>query len=188
MTDDLVKNINNNSTKLNYLVLVEQKEGGYTATVWGLPDCQIFATTREEALSQLHSLVSDRLQNVEIVTQQIEAPSSEHPLMKFAGMYKDNPLFDEVVANIEAYRHQLDVAENPWMKIAGKYKDDPQFDDMLADIEAFRRERDAEQKAPSSEHPLMKYAGIFKDDPTFDEVQAYIKQYRRELDAEMEEY
>lgn len=119
------KNITDNLGKIYYSVLVKQKEDGYQATVWRLADWQVFATTKEEALSKLHSLVSDRLQNVEIVNQQIESPSSEHPLMKFAGMYKDNPLFDEVVANIEAYRHQLDVVENPWMKIAGKYKDDP---------------------------------------------------------------
>ncbi|WP_017744174.1 hypothetical protein [Scytonema hofmannii] len=36
-------------------------------------------------------------------------PKSEHPWMKFAGMYKDNSLFDEVVLNIEAYRRELDT-------------------------------------------------------------------------------
>lgn len=109
MTAELVKNKTQNLSKFDYSVLVEQKEGGYTATAWGLPDCQVFAATREEALSKLHSLVNNRLQNVEIITQEIEVPTTEHPLMKFAGMYKDNPLFDEVISNIEAYRRELDA-------------------------------------------------------------------------------
>lgn len=109
MTTDLVKNITEDLNKLDYSVLVEKKEDGYQATVWGLADCRVFAATREEALSKLHQAVNDRLQNVEIVTQKIEKPSPEHPLMKFAGMYKDNPLFDEVISNIEAYRRELDA-------------------------------------------------------------------------------
>jgi hypothetical protein len=39
----------------------------------------------------------------------MEAPKSGHHWMNFAGMYKDNPLFDEVVSNIEAYRRELDM-------------------------------------------------------------------------------
>ncbi|MUG97015.1 type II toxin-antitoxin system HicB family antitoxin [Scytonema sp. UIC 10036] len=109
MTTNLIKNIPDRLSKVNYSVLVEAKEGGYQATVWGLPDCQVFAATRENALLHLHELVIARLQNVEIITQEIEVPKSEHPWMKFAGMYQDNPLFNEVVSNIEAYRRELDT-------------------------------------------------------------------------------
>ncbi|BAY22684.1 hypothetical protein NIES2100_24470 [Calothrix sp. NIES-2100] len=109
MTSNLVKNAANDLSKLNYSVLVEAKEDGYQATVWGLPEFQVFAQTREAALNNLHELVNTRLKNVEIVTQEIEAPKSEHPWMKFAGMYKDNPLFEDVVSNIKAYRRELDA-------------------------------------------------------------------------------
>jgi len=109
MTSNLLKNTVDSSSKLNYSVLVEAKENGYQATVWGLPDCQVFSATREEALKNLHELVNSRFQNVEIVTQEIEAAKSEHPWMKFAGMYQDNPLFNDVLSNIAAYRSELDV-------------------------------------------------------------------------------
>ena len=109
MTSNLLKNTANDLSKLDYSVLVEQKESGYQATVWGLPDCQVFAKTREEALNNLHELVKTRLQNVEIVTQEIEAPKSEHPWMKFAGKYKDDPQFDNMLADIEEYRRTLDA-------------------------------------------------------------------------------
>jgi hypothetical protein len=39
---------------------------------------------------------------------EIVPSNREHPWMKFAGMYEDNPLFDEVLADIEAYRRELD--------------------------------------------------------------------------------
>jgi hypothetical protein len=109
MTSNLLKNTEDSLSKVSYSVLVEAKEGGYQATVWGLPDCQVFSATREEALKNLHELVNSRFQNLEIVTQEIAAAKSEHPWMKFAGMYKDNPLFEDVLSNIEAYRCEVDT-------------------------------------------------------------------------------
>ncbi|MBW4510286.1 MAG: type II toxin-antitoxin system HicB family antitoxin [Scytonematopsis contorta HA4267-MV1] len=109
MTTNLVKNTTDSLSTFNYSVLVEQKEDGYQATVWGQPDLVVFAPTREEALKNLNELVNTRLQNVEIVTVVIEAPKSEHPWMKFAGMFKDDPMFDEVLAHIEEYRRELDA-------------------------------------------------------------------------------
>jgi hypothetical protein len=47
-----------NLSKLNYPVLIEEKEGGYQATVWGLPEFQVFAATREDALNNLHKLMN----------------------------------------------------------------------------------------------------------------------------------
>ncbi|OCQ97661.1 hypothetical protein BCD64_06065 [Nostoc sp. MBR 210] len=109
MTTNLNNNEVNNLFKLNYSVLIEAKNNGYQATVWGLPDCQVFAATREDALNNLHTLVNSRLKNVEIVTQEIETPTSEHPWMKFAGKYKDDPQFDDMLADIAAYRRELDA-------------------------------------------------------------------------------
>ncbi|WP_414623218.1 type II toxin-antitoxin system HicB family antitoxin [Calothrix sp. CCY 0018] len=107
MTTNLIKNTTQ-TDKLNYSILIEAKEGGYQATVWGLPDCQVFATTKEEAINSLHEFMENRLKNVDIVTQEIETPTTEHPWMKFAGMFKDDPMFDEVLAHIEEYRRELD--------------------------------------------------------------------------------
>ncbi len=109
MTTNLIKNTTE-TQKLNYSILIEAKENGYQATVWGLPDCQVFATTKEEAINNLHELMENRLQNVEIVIQETEKPiTSEHSWMKFAGKYKDDPQFDDMLADIEAYRRELDA-------------------------------------------------------------------------------
>ena len=109
MTTDLLKTTADNLPKLNYSVLVEKKEGGYQATVCGMAEYQASAATREEALSNLHQLVNAHLQTVEIVSQEVELTKYEHPRMKFAGMYQDNPLFNEVLAHIEGYRCELDA-------------------------------------------------------------------------------
>lgn len=108
MTTNLTLDNAHSVSKVNYSVLIEEFEGGYQATVWGLPDCQVFAPTREDAIENLNKLVNTRLQNVEIITAEIEHPS-QHPWMKFAGKYKDDPQFDDMLADIEAYRRELDA-------------------------------------------------------------------------------
>ena len=97
-------------SKLIYNILVKtEEEGKVSATVWNLPNCKAEGTTREEAIAKLRLLLTNLLETVEIVRMEIELPQSEHPWMKFAGMYADNPVFEEVLANIEAYRRELDT-------------------------------------------------------------------------------
>jgi predicted RNase H-like HicB family nuclease len=97
-------------SQFSYDVLIEnQEDGRVLATVIGLPDCQAIGATKEEALTSLYERLSERLAKAEIVSIKIEPPKAEHPWMKFAGMYKDNPLFDEVQAYIEADRRKLDA-------------------------------------------------------------------------------
>ncbi|MGF1672379.1 MAG: type II toxin-antitoxin system HicB family antitoxin [Rivularia sp. (in: cyanobacteria)] len=108
MITKFIKNENQDLSKVNYSILIEETEGGYTATVWGLPECQSEASTKEEAIKNLYEIVNTRLQNVEIVMAEIEAPHQRNPWIEFAGMYEDNPLFDEVISNIAAYRREID--------------------------------------------------------------------------------
>jgi len=97
-------------SEFTYDVLIEnQDDGKVLATVIGLPDCQAISATKEEALTSLYERLTERLAKAEIVSIKIEPPKAEHPWMKFAGMYKDNPLFDEVQAYIQADRRELDA-------------------------------------------------------------------------------
>ncbi|MGJ5630803.1 hypothetical protein [Nostoc sp. CALU 1950] len=99
---------NNTVPKLNYDVLIEnQPDGGVSATVLGLPDFKGSGVTKEEALEKVIQLLQER--KPEIVTLEIEPPQAEHPWMKFAGMFKDDPQFDEMLAYIEADRRELDA-------------------------------------------------------------------------------
>ena len=99
-----------NSNKLTYSVLLEPLEkGGFLATVLGWPQCQVVGENREEAIARLRELVAARLEKAEVVSMEVERPQKEHPWMKFAGMFKDDPYFDEMMADIEAFRRDRDA-------------------------------------------------------------------------------
>ena len=99
-----------NSNKLTYSVLLEPLEkGGFLGTVLGWPHCQAVGENREEAIARLRELVAARLEKAEVVSMEVELPQKEHPWMKFAGMFKDDPYFDEMMADIEAFRRERDA-------------------------------------------------------------------------------
>ncbi|MDB9309806.1 hypothetical protein PN471_14410 [Aphanizomenon sp. CS-733/32] len=96
--------------KLTYDVLIEnQADGTVKATLLSLPECQGFGANKEEALNNLIQLFQAR--KPEIVTLEIEPAKTEHPWIKFAGMHKDNPLFGEILEDIEAEGNAWDVLE-----------------------------------------------------------------------------
>ncbi|WP_335036149.1 type II toxin-antitoxin system HicB family antitoxin [Nostoc sp.] len=98
------------ASKLTYDVLIEnEQDGRFNATVLGFPDCKSLGATKEEALKELIQHLQARLEKAEIVTLEIEPPKVEHSWMEFGGMFKDDPQFDEMLAYIEADRRQLDA-------------------------------------------------------------------------------
>ena len=105
------------SVKSSYNVLVDYqtagkaKTGTVKARVLGWPECQAEANTKEEALQALYQIVTEQLRDREIVSFEVEVsqPQKEHPWMKFAGMFKDDPDFEELLAFIEEDRRQLDL-------------------------------------------------------------------------------
>lgn len=97
---------------MTYYILVENgQKSAYKATVLGLPDCVANGRTRQEALQTIRRILSRRLAQAEIVPIELEetSPAIEHPWLKFAGVFKDNALFDEMQAEIAAYRYELDA-------------------------------------------------------------------------------
>jgi len=94
-------------TTRTYDVLVEKAgENGYTARVLAWPDCTVQAPTREEALRYIRTLILERLAKAEIVTLEIKPEEVNHPWLPFAGMWADDPTFDDFVAEMERYRRE----------------------------------------------------------------------------------
>lgn len=107
---DLSVKITPNTNKFTYDVLIEnQPDDTVKATLLGLADCEGSGSTETEAIEKLSQSLQNRLENAKIVTLEIAPPASENPWVKFAGMHKDNPVFDEVIAYIEEDRNQLDL-------------------------------------------------------------------------------
>jgi predicted RNase H-like HicB family nuclease len=97
----------------NYSILIETpKSGGYRATAVGLPNCRAKGATREIALQNIRVLLTTRLSQSEIVTLKIDSPQVEHPWMQFAGMFQDDPQFEEMLDDIQAYRQEIESEGN----------------------------------------------------------------------------
>ena len=91
-------------------VLIEQeKEGKYQAVVLGLAECQAEGNSREEVITNISLVVGDRLEKAELISLEIQPPKPEHPWMKFAGKYQDDPYFDEMLEDIQALRRERDA-------------------------------------------------------------------------------
>jgi hypothetical protein len=96
--------------KVNVLLQNNIPEG-YIATVLGWPDLMIKGKTEEETLNNVRHAVTTRLQQSKVVALDIPLDESNDPWMKFAGMWENDPTFDDFMAEIAAYRRELDEQE-----------------------------------------------------------------------------
>jgi predicted RNase H-like HicB family nuclease len=129
---------------VSYSVLVEQlSDRSWMATTLNRLDCQAKGATREQAVHRLQQAIEQRLANGEIIQLEVDLPVSNHPLLELAGKYKDDPMFEEMVAEIERERREEAIEERPWMKFAGMFKDDPYRNEFLEDMASYRRELDS---------------------------------------------
>lgn len=114
---------NNNEVLVN--VIVKQESDGKTvAIVPGLPELQVEASDvwrqvasrlRTTALAQLQERLEMHLANAEIVSLSVKLPSTEqnNPWLAMAGVFKDDPQFEQMLEAIENYRQEIDkITEN----------------------------------------------------------------------------
>src|SRR6516165_5466564 len=92
-------------------ILVEPvTDNGYRATCGPPLALSAEGATRDEAVDRLELLLRDRLSNgVEIVAAEIPARVLENPWVKYAGMFKDDPMFAEVLEIMKDNRSKDDV-------------------------------------------------------------------------------
>src|SRR5579862_6207779 len=91
-------------------VLIEPVEGnGFRATGGDPFALTADGSTREEALLRLRTLIEDRLgHGAQIVSLDVSGASSDHPWTRFAGIFANEPFFDEWQEAIRDYRRQAD--------------------------------------------------------------------------------
>lgn len=98
---------------MTYDVILRRKKNKYVARVRDWPELVIEEDSRDAALLQIKDQLAEYLsQPPEVV--QIELDSTleheDHPWLKFAGMWADDPTWDDFIAEVEAYRQQIDKA------------------------------------------------------------------------------
>ena|SRR6516225_2175587 len=92
---------------MNIQVLLEPvANNGYRARI-GEPLALVAeGATREEAAAKLKVHMQDRLsKGAELIS--IDVSPSQHPLAEFAGMFRDDPYFDDVVRIMEENRRKM---------------------------------------------------------------------------------
>lgn len=97
---------------MQYDILVTPVNGHFRGRVIGLSEIVIEAGTRQEVIEQAEREIRQLLAESEIVKIDIEAQSQPHPLAKFAGMWKDDPLFDQFMDAMQSYRAEVDADPN----------------------------------------------------------------------------
>jgi hypothetical protein len=65
--------------------------------------------TREEVVAKLQQQLRARIQAGAAIVS-LEVGTEPQPLVKFAGMFENNPLFDEWKAEMAEYRRKIDEA------------------------------------------------------------------------------
>jgi predicted RNase H-like HicB family nuclease len=94
-------------------VLIEPiADDGFRAT--GGPPFEVTAqgTTREEALARLREAIDHRMVEGSVLVPLEIDTTEENPWDAVAGMFRDDPLFDEWQDAIAAYRRKVDEDED----------------------------------------------------------------------------
>ena len=88
-------------------------ENSFRASSGGLWGLEIEAPTRDEAVQRLRELIDDRLDAGAEVFE-LEIRGRVHPLARFAGMLKDDPLLQPWKDAMAEYRRQTeDLRQGP---------------------------------------------------------------------------
>ncbi|GDY08570.1 hypothetical protein LBMAG52_20560 [Planctomycetia bacterium] len=96
---------------MDLAVFIEPQNGGFKASTSQPVTMETEGASREEALLRLQELARTRLAAGEFVQVPLPNDDAGHPWMKFAGIWKEHPEFDQFQQNVLKYRQRLDGAE-----------------------------------------------------------------------------
>lgn len=94
---------------MTYEVILRKKDDRYIARVRDWPELVIEEDTREAAITHIkEELVEYLTQPPEVIQIDLEPVIETNPWLKFAGMWADDPTWEEFLAEVEAYRREID--------------------------------------------------------------------------------
>ncbi|NOT56422.1 MAG: hypothetical protein HOP18_17630 [Deltaproteobacteria bacterium] len=98
---------------MTYDVILRKKQNKYIVRVREWPEVVIEEETREAALAQIkQQLMAYLSQAPEVIPIEIEtSPSAAHPWLQFAGMWADDPTWDDFVSEVATHRQEMDAAD-----------------------------------------------------------------------------
>ena len=100
------------SANLKVTIILENlASGNVAASVFELPDCRVEAETREEAITQIKAAFLERLKHIETISWDVPVQASVPAWIKFAGVFKDDSDFQEIMQTIRSERNSNDESE-----------------------------------------------------------------------------
>src|SRR5262245_31081143 len=95
---------------MNIPIVVEPVENNGFRARSGPPfDLTTEGATRDEAVARMRDQLKTRVQNgTQLVSVEVSAADAQNPWVKFAGMFKDDPYFDEWQQAIAENRRKVD--------------------------------------------------------------------------------
>lgn len=93
------------------LILETLASGKIAASVLEFPNCRVEAQARETAISQLQAIFLERLQHIEAIAWSVPVVASKPAWLQFAGIFRDDPDFLEIMDAIRAERTSDDDSE-----------------------------------------------------------------------------
>lgn len=92
------------------VVLLRQIEDGYIARPVLWPDSEVHGNTAQEALERVRGLIHDLLDRTQFVKVEVDVPGHtiENPWVDKAGMFSDDPTWDDFLIELANHRRRLD--------------------------------------------------------------------------------
>jgi predicted RNase H-like HicB family nuclease len=93
-----------------YDIILSQDNSQFVARVRQWPDVVATGKTRDDVLRQVKKRLQEYLTHrVEVVQIEIDLPDkNKNPWLEQFGRFQEDPTFDDLIAEIAAYRHSLD--------------------------------------------------------------------------------
>jgi len=92
-------------------VIINQRDNKYLARVKEWPEIWADEKTRDQAIQNVQTQLFEYLTQQQVEIVQIEVPLSPktgNPWLEKFGWFKDDPTFDDLQAEIRAYRREID--------------------------------------------------------------------------------
>ncbi len=96
------------ATSALQILLEALPDGQFAAWALALPDCRVVADSREGAIEALQVRLKERRGAIEVIEIAIPITPAKHPLWKFAGILKDDPMFAEWHDRFWAEKQRID--------------------------------------------------------------------------------
>ncbi|MBO0698659.1 MAG: hypothetical protein J2P46_09710 [Zavarzinella sp.] len=94
---------------MDLLVRLTQVNGHYSASLLGDPEVRAEAPTQEEAIEGLRRQIQEQVDRSEILAVRID---DRHPVTAMAGILRDDPTLDEMIAEIYRQRDEERIREH----------------------------------------------------------------------------